>query len=152
MKKNNLVEQVRQLREETGAGIMDCKQAVEKAGGSLKRAREIIKKSGLAKVAKKQSRETKQGWVGTYTHATGKIGVVVELLCETDFVARNKDFQKLVQELCLQVAGMKPKTIKALLAQEYIRDSSRTIDGLIKEAIAKFGENIKIGRFERLEI
>jgi len=147
-----LVEQVKKLRQETGAGVMACKKALDESKGDMKKAKEIIAKKGLAKVEEKADRETEQGWVASYTHSTGKVGVVVSLLCETDFVARGEDFQTLAKELCLQVAAMSPKNEKELLDQEYIRDPGKKIKDLIKETIAKLGENIKVGKFSRLEI
>ncbi len=146
------VELVKSLREQTGAGVMECKKAVEETKGDLKKAKEIILKRGLVKAAKKLKRETSQGWVASYTHSTGKVGVVVELLCETDFVARGEDFQTLANELCLQIAAMNPKDEKELLSQDYIRDPGKKIRDFIKESIAKFGENIRIGKFTRIEI
>lgn len=152
MNKKDLIARVKKLREETGAGVMVCKRALEEAGGDFEKAKEIVRQQGLEKAEEKKERETRQGWVATYTHATGRIGVVVELLCETDFVARNPEFQRLAQELCLQVAAMKPKNRTALLKQEYIREPGKTIGELIKEAISRFGENIRVGKIKRVEI
>jgi len=152
VKKNDSVTIVKKLREETGGGVMECKKALEEAKGDIEKAKEIIKKKGIIKAEEKKDRETKQGWAATYTHVTGRVGVVVELLCETDFVSRNADFQALAKEICLQIAAMNPKNEKALLKQEYIRDPSKTIGDLIKESIAKFGENIRLGEFKRIEI
>lgn len=142
---------IKQLREKTGAGVADCREAIEEAKGDLKKAEEILQKKGFEKAAKKGDRETKAGLIDSYVHA-GKIGVLVELLCETDFVARTDEFKKLAHEISLQVSSMNPKNINALLEMEYIRDSSKTIEVLIKEAVAKLGENIILGRFERVEI
>jgi len=147
-----LIELVKQLRLETGTAVMDCKKALEETRGNLEKAKKILEKRALVKAQKKAGKETNQGYVATYTHNNGKIGVVVELLSETDFVARNQEFRRLAKELCLQVAAMSPKNLEELLAQDYIRDPSRTIGQLIKETIAKFGENIRIGRFKRFEI
>ncbi len=152
MEKSKLLKQVKKLREETGAGVIICKKALEETKGDYKKAKELVKKKGLVKAEEKTSRVTKEGYVATYTHATGKVGVAVELLCETDFVARNSDFQKFGKELCLQVAAMKAKTSATLLKQDYIRDPSKKVSQLIKEMIAKFGENIKIGKISRVEI
>ena len=148
----DLVEKVKELRRKTGAGVMDCKKALEEAGGDIKKAEEVLKKKGWQKAEEKADRETKQGWVATYTHSTGRVGVVVALLCETDFVSRHPEFQKLAQEICLQIAAMAPRDEKELLQQEYIREPGKTIEELIKEAIAKFGENIRVGPFFRVEI
>ncbi len=146
------VKLVAKLRRETGGGVMACRDALVKAGGDYQKAKKILEKEGIKKAAKKQGRETKQGYVATYTHATGKIGVVVEVFCETDFVARNREFQRFTRELCLQVAAMNPKNEKELLKQAYIREPEKTVDEFLKSQIAKFGENIRIGRFQRFEI
>ena len=135
-----------------GLGIMEIKAALEEAEGDEKRAKEILKEKGFKKAESKTERETNQGRVATYTHSTGKIGVMVELLCETDFVAKNEDFLALTRDLCLQVAAMNPETVEELLKQEFIKDSSKTIDEMVKALIAKFGENMKINRFARFEI
>jgi len=145
-------QQIKELRELTQAGFSDCKMALEEAKGDMKKAEEILRKKGFEKAAKKEGRETGQGLVSSYIHQNGKIGVLVSLLCETDFVARTDEFKNLGHEISMQVAAMNPKNVESLLKQEYIRDSSRTIDGLIKETIAKLGENIKVKDFQRSEI
>lgn len=152
MDNKKIIELVKEIRETTGFGVMEIKGAVEEAGGDKKVALEILKKKGYEKAEKKAERETRQGRVATYTHSTGKIGVMVELLCETDFVAKNEEYMNVAREICLQVAAMNPKDGDELLAQDYVKDPSRKIDDLIKELVAKFGENIKLGRFERFEI
>jgi len=152
MQQNKLIEQVKKLREELGLGIMEIKAALEEAEGDEKKAKEILKKKGFEKAEKRAEKEVHQGRVATYTHQTGKIGSIVELLCETGFVARGEDFMKLARELCLQVAAMEPKDAKELLKQDYIKDPSRKVDELVKELIAKVGENIKVGRIARIEI
>lgn len=144
-------QQIKELREKTQAGFSDCKMALEEAGGDMKKAEEILRKKGFEKAEKKAERETKAGLVESYVHG-GRIGVLVSLLCETDFVARTDEFKHLAHEIALQVSSMDPKDVKSLLAQEYIRDSSKTIEDLIKETIAKLGENIQIGEFKRSEI
>ena len=151
-KSNDIINKVKELRVSTGAGVMDCKKALEETGGDLEKAKKLLEKMGLKKAEKKKDRETKQGWVATYTHATGRVGVGLSLLCETDFVSRNEEFQKLAKEICLQIAAMAPKDKKELLSQDYIRDPSKTVGTLIDEAIAKFGENIQVGEFFRIEI
>ena len=143
---------IKQLRELTQAGFSDCKAALEEAAGDMKKAQEILRKKGFEKAAKKGDRETGQGLVESYVHANGKVGVLVSLLCETDFVARTDEFKALAHEVAMQIAAMNPKSIDVLLKQEYIRDGSKTIDELIKETIAKVGENIKLGDFKRSEI
>jgi len=149
VEKKKLIELVKKLREETGAGVMLCKKALEEAKGDYQKAKKAVAKKTKKQALAKQDRVTKQGFVASYTHATGKVGVLVELLCETDFVARNEEFRRLAHELCLQIAAMAPQDVEELLAQEYIREPEKTIGDLLKEAIAKFGENIKIGSFAR---
>jgi len=143
---------LKKLRNETLAGIADCRKALEESNNDYKKAIDWIKKNGLEKAAKKSDRETSQGLVESYIHQNGRIGALVEVLCETDFVARTNEFNNLVREICMQVAAMNPKDIPALLKQEYIRENSKTIDGLVKEVIAKLGENIVIKRLQRFEI
>lgn len=146
------IDQIKKFREETSAPVMEIKKALEEAGGDEKKAKEILSKSGFERAAKKEGRETKAGRIFTYTHHSGIVASVISLLCETDFVARNEEFTRLGGELAMQVASMNPKDEKDLLLQEYIRDSSKTIDTLIKETVAKVGENIQIGEFQRFEI
>jgi elongation factor Ts len=144
--------QIKTLREKTQAGFADCKNALDEASGDMKKAEEILRKKGFEKAAKKSDRETGQGLIESYVHQNGKIGVLVSLLCETDFVARTDEFKTLGHEIAMQIAAMNPKTAEVLLKQEYIRDSSRTIQDLITEAIAKLGENIRLKEFLRSEI
>ena len=146
------IDLIKQLRELTGAGIADCRSALDEAGSDLAKAEEIIKAKGLEKAAKKGERETGQGRVFSYVHATGKIGVVVSLLCETDFVAKTDDFVNLGKEICLQIASMEPQSVDELLKQEYIRDGSQTIENLIKLVVGKLGENMRIDEFKRLTV
>ncbi len=143
---------IKNLRGATLAGFADCKNALEEANGDLKKAESILKEKGLAKAAKKGDRATGSGLVESYVHLNGKIGVVLSLLCETDFVARTDEFKNLAHEIALQVAAMNPKDTKGLNKQDYIRDGSKTIDVLVKEHIAKLGENIQIGDFARIQI
>lgn len=146
------IELLKKLRNETMAGIADCRKALEETKGDYKKAIAWIREKGLEKAAKKADRETSQGLVESYIHQNGRVGALVEVLCETDFVARTDVFKNLVHEICMQVAAMNPKDVKTLLAQDYIRDASKTIDSLIKETIAKLGENIVIKRLQRFEI
>lgn len=131
---------------------MDCRRALEETKGDGIKAEELLKKWGIEKAEKKTDRETKAGIVDSYIHSGGKVGVLLELLCETDFVARTDDFKNLSHELCLQIASMDPKDPKTLLTQEYIRDTSLTIDKLVKQVIGKLGENITIARFIRYQL
>ncbi len=152
MENKKIIELVKKLRKEMGLGIMEIKVAVEESGGDEAKAKEILKEKGFKKAETKSERETHQGRVATYTHSTGKIGVMVELLCETDFVAKHEDFMELTKNLCLQVAAMNPETVDDLLAQEFIKDNSKTVAEIIKSLVAKFGENMKLSRFARFEI
>lgn len=149
---NISAQQIKELRELTQAGFSDCKKALEEAKGDIKKAEEILRKQGYDKAAKKADRETGQGLVSSYVHQNGKIGVLISLLCETDFVARTDEFKNLGHEIAMQIAAMNPKDTDSLLKQEYIRDGSRSIDDLVKETIAKLGENIKVKDFQRSEI
>ncbi len=142
---------IKQLREKTGAGVADIREALEESKNDLKKAEEILKTKGFEKAAKKGDRETNAGLIDSYLHQ-GRVGALVELMCETDFVARTDEFKSLAHEISMQVASMNPKTVKDLEKQEYIRDPSKTISDLVKEAIAKLGENIAIGRFQRFEL
>jgi len=152
MENKKIIELVKKIRNETGLGVMEIKTALEEAKGDEKKAKEILKAKGFEKAEKRAERETHQGIVATYTHSTGKIGVMVELLCETDFVAKNEDFLSVAKDLCLQVAAMNPKNIKELLEQEFIKDPTLKIKDLVTALNSKFGENIKVGRMERFEI
>ena len=144
--------EVKKLREKTGAGIADCRKALEESGGDFKKAEELLKSRGAEIASKKADRATGQGMVETYIHVGGKVGTMVEVNCETDFVAKTEEFKNLAHEVAMQVAAMDPKDVEELSKQEYIRDSSKTIDDLVKEVIAKVGENIKISRFIRFEL
>jgi len=141
----------KKLRNETSASIADCRKALEETNNNYAQAVEWLKKRGLEKAEKKSDRETSQGLIEAYVH-NGRIGVLVELLCETDFVAKTDEFKHLAREVAMQISAMDPKDVEALLKQEYIRDSSMTIEQLIKSVIGKLGENISIKRFSRLEI
>ncbi|MDD4135834.1 MAG: translation elongation factor Ts [Candidatus Shapirobacteria bacterium] len=152
MDNKKIIELVKKLRVELGLGIMEIKAALEEAEGDENRAKEILKEKGFKKAEDKAERETCQGRVATYTHSTGKIGVMVEVLCETDFVAKHEDFVNFTKELCLQIAAMEPENVETLIKQEFVKDSSKTIDEMLKALISKFGENMKISRFERFEI
>lgn len=143
---------LKKLRAETAASISDCRRALEEAGGDYGKAVEWLQKHGIEKASKKAKRETSQGLIEAYIHQNGRVGALVELACETDFVARTTEFKHLVHELAMQVAAMNPKNVDSLLKQEYIRDSSKTVSEVVKEAIAKLGENIVVKRFERFAI
>lgn len=146
------VKQIKKLRKDSGVSIADCRKALEESNGVYEKAIEWLKKQGIEKAEKKQDRATAQGLIESYIHLNGKVGVLVEILCETDFVARTEDFKHLAHEVAMQIAAMNPKDVDTLLKQEYIRDGSITIENLVKQTIAKLGENIVIKEFRRLEI
>ncbi|MBF6612983.1 MAG: translation elongation factor Ts [Chloroflexi bacterium] len=153
---------VKELREKTGAGIMECKRALQDAGGNMDKASEALRQKGLTKHLKVAGRTANQGVIESYIHTGGRIGALVEVNCETDFVARTEEFRTLAREIAMQVASMDPKTVGAiegedkddgaLFNQEYIRDSRKSIRDLVKETIAKVGENIQVSRFVRFEV
>ena len=146
------IDRIKQLREETGISIAECKKALEQGGGDMAKAKELLRSWGKEVALKKQSRETKEGLVEAYVHATGKVGAMVVVRCETDFVARSQDFKTLCHEIALQIASMDPPDTPALLEQPYVRDPSKTIGRLIEEFVAKLGENIVVEHFIRLEL
>ena len=156
---------IKTLRTETGAGIMDCKRALDESGGSMDKAKDWLKQKGLANAAKKADREANQGVVEAYIHAGGRVGAIVELNCETDFVARTDEFKQLAREIAMQVAAMSPVRVSKddprpdgvtddvpLLDMSYIRDSGKTIQTLVTEGIARLGENVVVRRFTRFEL
>lgn len=146
------VDSIKKIREKTGAGVVDVKLALEEASGDEKKAEEILKRKGHDMAVKKKERTTSVGRVFSYVHHTGKTATLVELLCETDFMARTDEFQALGQELAMQITSMAPKGAAELLKQEYIRDPKKTIGDLVSEAVAKTGENIQVGRFSRISL
>jgi len=155
---------IRLLRERTGAGIMDSKKALEASDGDIDKAEEALRAKGMAKAATKADRATAEGIIESYIHAGNRIGAMVELNCETDFVGRTPEFKELAHNVAMQVAAMSPIYLTeedipqdekrspeeiCLLQQAFIKDSSKTIDDLVLEVRAKVGENIRIGRFQR---
>ncbi len=149
---NITLDQIKALREATGAGVMDAKRALEDSDGDTKKAKQVLKEKGLAKAQKREGREVKAGIVESYIHATGTVGAIVALGSETDFVARTDEFKKLARELAMQIASMNPGSTEDLLNQEYIRNPGQKISDLINELIAKTGENIKVVDFRRLSL
>jgi elongation factor Ts len=186
---------VRELRDRTSAGFLDCKNALEEANGDFERAGEILRKKGLANAMKKGSRGTPEGRVGSYIHTNGKVGVLIEINCETDFVAKNDVFGDLVKDICMHIAATDPMAVSretvpqemidrekkayneefkdkpdnvrdkiidgkmesfykevCLINQPFVKDNDQTIEDLLKTAITKLGENIKISRFARFAI
>jgi elongation factor Ts len=142
---------LKKLRADTLAGVSDCRQALEDANGDYGKAKKLLTERGIEKAAKKADRTTGAGLIESYVHG-GRVGVLVEVRCETDFVARTDEFKSLIHEIALQVAAMNPKNVKALLKSEYIRDPGITIEALIKQTIAKLGENITVAKFSRMEL
>ncbi len=149
---NISLDQLKKLRHETHAGVSDCRQALEDAHGDFQKAKILLDSRGIEKAASKLGKKTSQGIIESYIHATGRVGVLVELQCETDFVAKTDDFAKLAHELALQIAAMDPKNVADLSKSQYIRDTTITIEQLVKQTIAKVGENITIARFTRFEL
>jgi elongation factor Ts len=160
-------DQIKKLREESGAGVMDCRNALKETDGDKAKALEILQKQGLVKAQKTAGRTAKQGLVVSYIHAGGRIGALVEVNTETDFVARTAEFQELAHNIAMQVAAMAPEYLSkdscptgveidfqnaCLLLQPYIKDPTKTIQDLVTELIAKTGENIVISRFTRFEL
>ncbi|RJR29857.1 elongation factor Ts [Candidatus Microgenomates bacterium] len=143
---------IREVREETGAPMARTKQVLEEVAGDRKKAGAILTKEGFAKMEKRADRETSSGTIAVYKHHTGKVAVMVTLLCETDFVAKNEMFVSLGNDIAMQVASMNPKTADELLAQDFIKDPSKKMHDLVKEVITKTGENIRLGDFVRYEL
>lgn len=165
---------IKRLREETSCGVIDCKKALDEAKGDFTKAKELLRKRGLEMAAKKSDRLAKEGRVEAYIHNGNKIGVVVEVNCETDFVARNEDFCKFTRDVALHIAALSPKYIKredvpadvlakeadqegyikanCLLAQAFVKDPGKNIQDLLNELVAKIGENIVVGRFIRYKV
>lgn len=186
---------VRELRDRTSAGVLDCKNALEEANGDFEKAGEILRKKGLAKAMKKGSRGTPEGKVGSYIHTNGKVGVLIEINCETDFVAKNDVFENFVKDICMHIAATDPMAVSredvpqemidkekkayteefkdkpdnvrdkiidgkmegfykevCLINQPFVKDNDQTIEDLLRNAITKLGENIKISRFARFAI
>ena len=157
-------QQVKQLRELTGAGMMECKKALVEADGDSERAKDILKTRGLASAGKKEGRSTKQGIIGVAIGSAGKSGVIVEVNCESDFVARTEDFQALVHDITEHIAELKPTHVRneeiqgatseavALYEQKFAKDQGQTVSDLIRAKIAKLGENISVSRFTVLQV
>ena len=161
------VDQIRSLRELTGAGIMDCKKALEEAQGDLSRAEEVLRASGIAKAASKAGRDAREGIVEAYVHSGSRIGAMVELNCESDFVSRLSEFKDLAHQLALQVVGMRPEYVDkpdmdgddgrdpeqvCLLLQPFIKDDTKVVRDMVTDLAARVGENVVVRRFARFEL
>jgi elongation factor Ts len=145
------VAQLRELRNMTGAGMMDCRAALEAAHGHLESAAALLRAKAAAAAARRASRASPEGLVGTYVHHNRKLAALVELRCETDFVARTDAFRTLLGQLAEHVAASAPSDVDALLAQPWVREPSRTVASLIDEASARFGERVEVRRFVRFD-
>ncbi|MCR4275327.1 MAG: translation elongation factor Ts [Candidatus Wolfebacteria bacterium] len=146
-----MVNSIQQLRDITGAGVMECKRALEEADNDLEKAKAIIFEKGLVKADKKSERSTGSGILETYVH-NGRVAVLLKLLCETDFVARNDLFKELAHQIAMHIAAMNPENIDELLKQNFIMNEEITVEDLIKQSIAKLGENMKLEKFCRYEL
>lgn len=161
------VDLVKTLRNESGAGVMDSKRALEKAGGDIEKARRILHEEGLASAAKKSGRATHEGLIESYIHRGSRVGALVEINCETDFVARTEDFKNLAHDIAMQVAAMAPLYVEennipegnaespqecCLMQQPYIKDPTKTVQDLVTETVARLGENVQIRRFDRFAL
>jgi elongation factor Ts len=143
---------IRKLREETGAPVMRASKLLTELKGNYEEAEKILKAEGFEKAAKREGRETSQGIIKAYVHHSGKVASMVELLCETDFVAKNELFLELAHNVALQVVSMPESTVEELLEQDFIKDPSKKVVDLVKEVIAKTGENVKVGRVWKIEL
>ena len=146
------LDNLKKLRGETGVSFSLCKKALDEAENDIEKAKKLLSKWGVEKAEGKAGRDTKNGSIFSYIHHNNKIGVLLEIFCETDFVAKNSDFQELGNNIAMHIASMKPENSEELLKQCYIIDPSKTVETLLKEAILKIGENLKIGNFVRYEL
>ncbi|MGH7175574.1 MAG: translation elongation factor Ts [Minisyncoccia bacterium] len=140
---------IKHLREATGVSVLQCKKALEEAGGDLEAAKKILTTKAGAAVHKKADRALAAGAVGSYVH-DGTVGAMVLLSCETDFVAKNPEFTQLAKDLAMQISAMAPASTEELLAQPYIKDGSKEVKDLLAEAVQKFGERVELSDFARL--
>jgi elongation factor Ts len=145
-------EQIKELREATGLSVMQCRNALEEAGGDMAKAKEVLAKAGAAIAAKKGDRTLGAGAVVAYVHATGTIGVLLELSCETDFVAKNPEFKQVAYDIAMHASAMNPADVAELLEQDYIKDPSKKIKDLVNGAVQKFGERTEVRRFARFSV
>jgi len=146
------IEDVKRLRQETGAGITDCKQIYDSAGENYEKALEILKKQAAETAEKKSIREIKTGLIDAYIHMNGKAGVLMHIGCETDFVAKNEDFKKAIHDIAMHIVAMNPSDEEELFSQQFVKNPEVTVKDYLNDLIAKMGENIKIEQFVRFEI
>ena len=149
---NISAQQIKELREKTGAGVSDIKRALEESGGDMAKAEAAIEKKLGSAAFKRAGRETRAGVMETYIHANRRIGVLIHISCETDFVARNPEFRGVAHDIAMQIAAMDPVDVSALQVQPYIKDGGKSVGDILNETIGRFGENIKIEKFARYEI
>jgi len=146
------IEQIKQLREETGVSIGKCKEALQEAGGDMEKARELLKEISAKAAAKKADRELNAGVVQAYIHPNNTVGVLIKLGCETDFVAKNDDFLTLAKDIAMHIAAMSPESVEEVLEQAFVKDPERTIQKLIEDHVLKIGERLELINFTRYEI
>ncbi len=146
------IKAIKDLREQTGVSVAQCKSALEEAGGDMAKALELLRAKGAAIAEKKSGRGLGAGIIGAYVHSDGSFGALVELACETDFVAKNKEFVALANDLAMQVSAFSPVDQAALLELPFIKDQSLTVDAAIKSRVQKFGERIELIRFVRIAV
>ena len=144
--------EVKKLRDITGASMMECKRALESSAGDIEKAQEYLDKQGFKIAEKKSERATQAGMVEPYIHSNGRTGSLVEVLCETDFVAMNPVFRELAHDIAMQIVASDPKDLESLMSSPFIKDESKTIEEYINSKIVILGENIKVGRFVRFQI
>ncbi|MDQ5927849.1 MAG: elongation factor Ts [Patescibacteria group bacterium] len=147
---------IKQLRDKTGVSMMQCREALMEANGDMEKALEVLRASGAAVASKKAGRDLGSGTVQAYIHGQGSVGSMVELLCETDFVARNEEFQTIAKDIAMQIAATDDELLaggaEALLKEAFFKDPAQTIGGLIEGAVQKFGERTELGRFVKYTI
>lgn len=150
------VQDIKQLRDKTGVSMMQCREALEAAGGDMEKALDVLRERSGTAASKKADRELGSGTVQAYIHGQGAIGTMVELLCETDFVARNEEFQALAKDIAMQIAATDDELLaggaEAFLKEAFFKDPSQTIGGLIESAVQKFGERTELGKFVKYTI
>jgi elongation factor Ts len=143
--------EVAKLREETGAGLMDAKRALDAAAGDFEKAKKALIEQGITKAGKKSDRVAGAGHLEAYIHS-GRIGVLLQIHAESDFVTRGEAFREAAKNIAMQISATAPETVEALLAQPYLRDDSMTVEQYIKTIISKVGENIQIAKFARYQV
>jgi len=143
---------IKKLRQATGARVLDCQKALQEAKGDFKKAQEIVAQKGLARAEKNQDREVVAGLVAQYVHNNGKVGALVEIKCETDFVAQNDEFKQMAKDVAMQVVAMNPQDVDELLEQDFIKDPSIKVEKLVKLLSGKIGEKMVVTRFKRFEL